>query len=183
MWDRGPAGSPAGRPRRGQPAALVIDRSRRRGGTRGGPLPRVGGISRYPPWFSVPRPGRRTKRSNSSPKKYRRGVKPPSFADYRTRQTPRRIAVGSAARKSGVPLFRFGSATSRKSAARKNGVPLFPVRQRDKQEVGRMVRVAPEDLAWATLSVVIPVPGLDPGTQPPLQRAPRAAGWPGQARP
>jgi hypothetical protein len=42
LWDTGSAGSPAGRPRRGQPAALVLTFAWRQAGRRGGPLPRAG---------------------------------------------------------------------------------------------------------------------------------------------
>src|SRR6185312_16146261 len=69
-----------------------FDRSRRRGGTRGGPLPCAGASVDAPVVF-VPRPGRIAMLVELIPKKLPARRKPPSFADYRTRPTPRRVAT------------------------------------------------------------------------------------------
>jgi len=63
------------------------------------------------PRFFVPRPGRQAMSVELIPKKLPARRKPPSFADYRTRPTPRRVAnFGSVARKSG---FHFSGSAAR----------------------------------------------------------------------
>jgi hypothetical protein len=116
LWGRGPVESSAGRPRRRQPAALVIDRSRRRGGTRGRPLPCVGIFDA----LGFPSHGRGGGRSGRThPRKPPARRKPHQIADYRTRPTPRRVAnSGSVARKSGFHFSGSAARQGRKAAGR-----------------------------------------------------------------
>ena len=70
-----------------------------------------------PPLFFVPRPGRIAMSVELIPKKPPARRKPPSFADYRTRPTPRRVAnSGSVARKSGLHFSGSAARQGRKVA-------------------------------------------------------------------
>ena len=72
-----------------------------------------------PPLFFVPRPGRIAMSVELIPKKPPARRKPPSFADYRTRPTPRRVAnFGSVARKSGLHFSGSAARQGRKAAGR-----------------------------------------------------------------
>jgi hypothetical protein len=74
-----------------------------------------------PPLFFVPRPGRIAMSVELIPKKPPARRKPPSFADYRTRPTPRRVAnSGSVARKSGLH-FSGSAARQGRKVARQSG--------------------------------------------------------------